>query len=50
MKPIRSLPLATAAIHDIGVRKDAEKHLAQVASKYRGLREAAPDAMVVIAQ
>jgi PAS domain-containing protein len=37
----------TAAIRDISVRKDAEKHLAQMEGRYRGLLEAAPDAMVV---
>ena len=39
--------LVTAAIRNISVRKDAEKHLAQMESRYRGLLEAAPDAMVV---
>jgi PAS domain S-box-containing protein len=40
--------LVTAAIRDISVRKGAEKHLAQMEGRYRGLLEAAPDAMVVL--
>ncbi len=40
--------LVTAAIRDISVRKTAEIHLARMEGRYRGLLEAAPDAMVVV--
>jgi PAS domain S-box-containing protein len=38
----------SAAIRDISVRKAAEKHLAQMEGRYRGLLEAAPDAMMLV--
>jgi len=34
--------LVTAAIRDISVRKDADRHLEQMEARYRGLLEAAP--------
>ncbi len=42
--------LVTAAIRDISLRKIAEKGLAQMEGRYRGLLEGAPDAMIVVNQ
>jgi PAS domain S-box-containing protein len=48
MKTVRTPLPVTAASPGNGVRKDAEKHPVQTEDRYRGLLQAAPDAMVVV--
>ncbi len=41
-------PLRIAAIRNVSVRKNAERHLVKMEGRYRGLLEASPDVMVMI--
>ncbi|MGA3306926.1 MAG: PAS domain S-box protein, partial [Stellaceae bacterium] len=43
-------PHSVMPISGIGLRENAEKHLAQIDKRYRGMLEAAPNAMVVVNQ
>ncbi|HEY0757709.1 MAG TPA: PAS domain S-box protein [Acidisarcina sp.] len=48
LSPLKTGGMLTAGIRDITLRRAAELHLAKLEGRYRGLLEAAPDAMLLI--